>query len=110
MKLLFDQNLSFRLAATVADIFPGSCHARDLGLATADDSIFWDYAKQHGFAIISKDGDFHQLSLVFGAPPKVVWLRVGNVSTAEIEALMRRHAATIHAFDGSDGALLVLDR
>lgn len=47
---------------------------------------------------VSKAADFHQLSLVHGAPPKVVWVRLGNVSTVAIEALLRRHAADIEVF------------
>lgn len=82
LKLLFDQNLSPRLVVLLADVFPGSAHVRDVGLASADDADVWDYAKRNGLAIISKDADFRQLSFLHGFPPKVVWLRVGNRSTA----------------------------
>jgi predicted nuclease of predicted toxin-antitoxin system len=74
VKLLFDQNLAPRLVARLADIFPASEHVRDVGLAAGDDLAVWEYAKAGGFAIVSKDADFRQLSFLYGSPPKVVWL------------------------------------
>lgn len=65
MSLLFDQNLSPRLVSILSDIFPGSVHVREIGLERAEDSAVWAHAAQHGFAIVSKDPDFHQRS-----PPK----------------------------------------
>ena len=44
----------------------------------ADDLAIWNYAKEQGFVIVTKDSDFHELSLVFGNPPKVIWLKCGN--------------------------------
>ena len=108
MKLLFDQNLSPRLVARLVDLFPGSEHARDVGLATADDIAVWEYAKARGFAIVSKDADFRQLSFLYGSPPKVVWLRVGNRTTAEIEAIVRANAVHLEAFDVDPVASMVV--
>jgi predicted nuclease of predicted toxin-antitoxin system len=99
VKLLLDQNLAPRLVARLADLFPGSEHVRDVGLGSADDSTVWEYARAGGFAIVSKDADFRQLSFLYGSPPKVVWLRVGNRSTAEIEAIVRAHAGDFEGFD-----------
>ena len=95
MKLLLDQNLAPKLVARLADLFPGSQHVRDVGLAMADDRAVWDYARAGGLAIVSKDADFRQLSFLYGSPPKVVWLRVGNRSTAEIDA--RDHSLVAEA-------------
>jgi predicted nuclease of predicted toxin-antitoxin system len=78
MKLLFDQNLSPRLPRLLADIYPDSVHVREIGLRDANDSTIWEYAAVHGYTIVSKDSDFQQRSLLFGSPPKFVWLRVGN--------------------------------
>jgi predicted nuclease of predicted toxin-antitoxin system len=75
MKLLFDQNLSPRLPRLLADIYAHSLHVREVGLRDADDAVIWDYAKQHGFTIVSKDSDFQQRSLLYGSPPKFIWLR-----------------------------------
>lgn len=98
MKLLFDQNLSYRLARTLQDMFPGSVHVRDVGLKEADDIVVWNYAREHGLVIVSKDVDFRQRSFVYGAPPKVIGVRLGNCSTAEVERLLRHHAQAIGAF------------
>ena len=89
MKLLFDQNLSGGLIARLDDLYPESRHVKTAGLAEATDLDVWLFAQQQGFTIVSKDSDFQQRSLLFGAPPKVVWLRVGNCSTGRIEALLR---------------------
>jgi len=56
MKLLFDQNLSFKLCQDIADLFPESNHVRLLGLSEVGDRVLWDYAKANGFTIVSQDG------------------------------------------------------
>jgi predicted nuclease of predicted toxin-antitoxin system len=89
VKLLFDENLSPRLAQTLSEEFPGSIHVRTAGLRGAEDQQIWDYARNSGFAIVSKDTDFRERSYVEGAPPKVVWLDVGNAGTKAIEELLR---------------------
>lgn len=106
MKLLFDQNLSFKLCQTIADLFPDSSHARLLGLSEAADRVLWDFAKTNGFAIVSQDVDFAEMAGLFGAPPKVIWLRAGNQTTSAVSELLRRHAETIQAFDNDDAACL----
>ncbi|MFQ5524038.1 MAG: DUF5615 family PIN-like protein [Acidimicrobiia bacterium] len=63
-----------RAAGGVYDVleYPDSSHVTllDLGDATEDET--WRYALDHGFAIVSKDEDFHQRALVSGPPPKVI--------------------------------------
>ncbi|HLL16666.1 MAG TPA: DUF5615 family PIN-like protein [Pyrinomonadaceae bacterium] len=103
MKLLFDQNLSPRLPRLLADLYAGSVHVREVGLRDAADAAIWDYAKSHGFAIVSKDSDFQQRSLLHGSPPKFIWLRVGNCPVKTTEDLLRTHSAAIHTF-GMDNA------
>jgi predicted nuclease of predicted toxin-antitoxin system len=58
----------------------------------------WDYAKDNDLMIVSKDSDMHDLSLVLGSPPKVIWIRLGNCSTAQVENLLRRDFETINLF------------
>jgi hypothetical protein len=70
MKLLFDQNLSPKLAKRLADLFPDSSHAQYEGLDCANDDQVWEHARLNGFAIVSKDADFNNLSVVKGSPPK----------------------------------------
>ena len=59
MKLLLDQNLSPRLVRTIEAAYPGSTHVRLVGLRDADDAVVWEFARDHGFIIVSKDSDFH---------------------------------------------------
>jgi len=99
MKLLFDQNLSPRLPRLLADIYADSIHVREANLRDADDSEIWEYAKSNGYAIVSKDSDFQQRSLLHGAPPKFIWLRVGNCTVKRTEDLLRNYSAAIHTFD-----------
>jgi len=47
-------------------------HVRDIGLAKAQDREIWTHARDAGFAIVSKDNDFQQMSFLYGAPPKVI--------------------------------------
>jgi predicted nuclease of predicted toxin-antitoxin system len=109
VKLLFDENLSPKLTRLLSDLYPSATHVRDVGLARADDDVVWEYAAKHGFTIVSKDADFHQRSFVHGHPPKVVWIRRGNCSTAEIERVLRAHRADVAVFGRDpDGAFLEL--
>lgn len=98
MKLLFDENLSPKLPNRLSDLFPNSLHVRDVGMKATIDPIVWDYAKDNDLMIVWKDADMHDLSLVFGNPPKVIWLRLGNCSTVEIENLLRRELRAIALF------------
>jgi predicted nuclease of predicted toxin-antitoxin system len=75
MRLLFDQNLSFKLCQTVADLFPESSHVGLSGLSEASDLEVWGYAKANAFTIVSQDSDFAEMAAVLGTPPKVIWLR-----------------------------------
>ena len=110
MKLLLDQNLSHRLVATLESSYPGSRHVCEFGLQSAPDDAVWSHAQRHGFVIVTKDADFHQMSLLKGHPPKIVWIRRGNCSTDEIAEILMIHRADLEAFDrDSAAALLTLD-
>jgi predicted nuclease of predicted toxin-antitoxin system len=93
----------------LADLFPDSTHVRELSLQEANDSVVWESAKQHGFMIVSKDSDFHQRSFVFGFPPKVIWVQLGNCTTTEVEQVIRKDFDAIKAFhENTEAAFLVL--
>ena len=98
MKLLFDENLSVRLPGVLADVYPGSKHVHHCGLGSADDSSIWQYAKDHSFTIVSKDSDFQERSVLYGHPPKLIWLRAANCTSAEIESLLRTAFTIIERF------------
>jgi predicted nuclease of predicted toxin-antitoxin system len=89
VKLLFDQNTSPDLVEALEDLFPGSAHVFRLQLHESDDATLWEYAREHGFIVVSKDADFSELSMLRGFPPKLLWLRTGNCRTVEIEELIR---------------------
>ncbi len=109
MRLLFDENLSPQLVRLVADLFPESLHVRDVGLKSADDPVVWQYAKENRLIIVSKDSDLHQRSFVLGHPPKLVWIRLGNCSTSDVERLLRRSFAAIAIFqEDADASFLAL--
>ena len=109
MKLLFDQNLSPKLVNRLADLFPGSMHVQSVGLDRASDDQVWEYARLNGFAIVTKDEDYDGLSVLRGGPPKVVWLQLGNCTTAQVEAVFRTRFADAEAFekDASVGTLVL---
>jgi predicted nuclease of predicted toxin-antitoxin system len=104
VKLLFDQNLSFRLCRLLADVCPDASQVKLVGLEAADDGVIWAYAARHGFAIATLDADFADIAALRGAPPKVIWLRCGNQPTQVVAQLLRDHATQIEAFLKNDEA------
>ncbi len=72
------------------------------------DLAIWEFAKREGFTIVSKDNDFRQRSFLLGAPPKVIWLSVGNLGTSTIAAILEQNASRIAAFLEQDEGLLIL--
>ncbi len=108
-KLLFDQNLSARIVSALRIEFPESRHVGRLKLGDNSDAAVWEYAKENGFCIVSKDADFHQMSFLYGAPPKAIWIRLGNCSTDAIVACIKSNQTVMNAFmDDTESALLVL--
>lgn len=95
MRLLLDENLPPKLPRLLAALFPGSKHVRECGLLGHADEEVWEYARANGFTIISKDSDFQQRSLLYGHPPKFIWLRIGNCTRQEIVQLITAHQGTI---------------
>lgn len=95
MKLRFDQNLSPQLATRLSDVFPGSLHVRELGFEHAPDEEVWRIALARGLAIVTRDADFQERAQISMEAPRIVWIRRGNCSTAEIEGLLRNAAARI---------------
>jgi predicted nuclease of predicted toxin-antitoxin system len=89
VRLLFDQNLSYRLVDRLADIFPQATHVRLLALDRAPDDQIWEHARANEFCIVTQDADFAERSRLYGAPPKVVWLRCGNSTPEQVEILLR---------------------
>ena len=109
MKLLFDENLAPSLVLALADIFPHSEHVARIGLGAAPDREVWEYAREHNYTLVSKDSDFHELSLMYGSPPKVVWIRRGNCTTRQIEFILRNKLENIKSLaDNPESTYLVI--
>jgi predicted nuclease of predicted toxin-antitoxin system len=108
MKLLFDENLSPKLPRLVAANFSDSQHVRELGLKGRTDEEIWAFAKTSGFTIISKDKDFYQRALLYGSPPKFIWLCLGNCIRDDLVFLIQRHEQDILAFETSPESVLIL--
>ena len=111
MRLLLDENLSDKIVARITDLFPDCTHVKSVELTRADDAVIADWAKQHGFSVISKDTDFYQRSVALGSPPKFIWLRVRNCGTEAAVNLLRSQHALIRDFVASETeSVLVLER
>ena len=98
MKLLLDQNLSYRLLARLEPVFPGSTQVHRLGMEQADDEAIWRFATAQGYVIVTKDSDFHEKGLLRGFPPQVIWLKCGNVDSRRVARLLNESEAVIKAF------------
>jgi len=111
MKLLFDANISPSLVLALANQFPGSRHVADLDMGSADDHDIWEAAKNGRFTICTKDTDFLDIATLLGPPPKVVFLRLGNATTAEIEFSIRQHRPALSRFASDEHqAVLIIGR
>ncbi|HWR50902.1 MAG TPA: DUF5615 family PIN-like protein [Bryobacteraceae bacterium] len=109
MTLLFDENLSRKLVSRLADLFPGSSHVTFANLLQCPDAYVWEYAKAHGYAIVTADADFHEMAMTFGPPPKVIWLRGCNYPTLVAEQILRGQAIRIGEFlRNVDQSVLIL--
>ncbi|MDE2229097.1 MAG: DUF5615 family PIN-like protein [Alphaproteobacteria bacterium] len=109
MRLLFDANLSHRLVSTILDDFPQSTHVRHVGLMHGSDDEIWQYAREHGFAIVTLDSDFYDLSVLRGFPPRVIWVRSRDTTTDTLTQVFRRQTRQMHAFFADpDAACLML--
>jgi len=106
MKLLFDQNISFRIIKRIIDLFPDSKQVRELGLENSTDTEIFDFAKRNGFAIVTFDSDFCDLSIIRGFPPQIIWIRTGNTTTINLEILLRKKSDLIKLFLSENYACL----
>ena len=82
----------------------------NIGLDASADSDIYIHAREHGFAILSKDSDFRQLSFVYVAPPKAVWLRVGNCTVAELVSVLSANEQRLLEFEAGPESFLVVER
>lgn len=98
MKLLLDQNISFRVAKKLNDHFSTVEGVRENGLYNKDDRAIWDFCRQNGDTVVTFDEDLYNLTTLYGAPPKIIWLRTGNLANEQIVELLIRHKSSIDFF------------
>ena len=99
MKILVDNNLSYRTAIFLNKTFKGSIHVEKFGLdSDTEDLEIWQFAKENNFTILTKDNDFEAMSRLFGCPPKVIYLTGGNKTTGEIVTILEKNILVIRTF------------
>lgn len=103
-KLLLDQNLSYKIIKHIVHLFPGSTHVRLVNLDTSDDLSLWKYAKENGYHIVTQDTDFNDISTLYGYPPKIIRINIGNTATQTIIELLQDKVETIKEFFNDENA------
>jgi predicted nuclease of predicted toxin-antitoxin system len=99
MTVLIDQNISYRIVPQIAFLFDKLDHVKTNGwLDWKDYDIFMAARKQQYHAIITLYDDFSKLLLEHGTPPKIIWLKTGNCSTAALAEVITSHKEVIHRF------------
>jgi predicted nuclease of predicted toxin-antitoxin system len=98
LKLLFDQNLGRQLVMWLTDLYSASSHVQFHELADKTDTEIWNFARSNNFCIVTQDADFAERSRLYGSPPKVIWLRCGNLRTKQVEVLLRSCSGAIQEF------------
>jgi len=107
VRKFYDHNLSPKLIQRLADLYPNSTHVYLLGLEAAKDRTVWEYAHSQDCIIVTKDADYSEMSLLYGFPPKIIWLRRGNCSTNEIEKLLRSNFEAIETMSDDPSAGII---
>lgn len=109
MRLLFDQNVSFRVVKQLKSNFPDAVGVKEVGLMNADDFQIWEYAQRHDYTVVTFDKDIPAIGAVRGFPPKIIWLRTGNLSNGAVVALFLERTEQFAQFiaNGRKGCLLV---
>lgn len=88
MNLLLDQNISFRVKKKLIKEFPKCKHVSDCGLNNTEDLDIWEYAKRNDLTIVTYDQDYFEISLFSGSPPKIIWIKSGNLTNSEVVKLL----------------------
>jgi len=97
IKLLFDQNLSYKLVSRLENLFPHSMHIASINLDTSSDMDVWKYAKENNYTIVTKDSDFNEICTLYNFPPHIIWLRLGNSRISATEKALVKYKDKICA-------------
>lgn len=98
MKLLFDQNISFRLLRKIEVQYPEAKQVKELSLENSTDMQIWEYARVNHYTIVTFDADFYEIANLKGHPPKIIWLRTGNTTTTNLEKIFIKKRELIGDF------------
>jgi len=98
MRLLFDQNISHRILQYLPDNFANSTSVKEERLINAPDRDVWEFARKHDYTIVTQDSDFNDLNSLLGFPPKVIWIRTGNLKTKRIVEVLVEYFSEIENF------------
>lgn len=111
MKILLDQNLSYRLINLLSDYYTDVAQVGRLGMAQTDDGMIWQYARVHDYILVTYDAYFQERNLVSGNPIKIIWLRVKDIRTDNIRKLLINRVAEVKQLYESDAqsCLEILD-
>ena len=109
MKLLLDQNLPRSLLERLPTSLSDSKHVVDVGLDASSDQAIFAFARDNAYTILSKDSDFRQLSFLYGAPPKVIWIRIGNSTVADLIRCFNANLGVIEQFESAAESFLVIE-
>ena len=108
MKILIDQNISFRIINRIEGAFPNVLHVKSLGLTDTDDYKIFKYARRNNFdAVLTIDEDFYNILLANRTPPKIIWLRLHNASVAiQAKAILDNTLVIYHFLKNPDSDCL----
>ncbi len=98
MRLLFDQNISHKILKLLPEQFAGSTSVKNEGLINYTDRHIWEFSKEHEYIIVTQDSDFNDLNLLYGFPPKIIWIRTGNLRTQSILRILIDYFDEIEKF------------
>lgn len=108
MRFLVDAQLPPALARYFVALGHEADHVIDLGLEAARDEQIWDFATANSAIIVTKDGDFAAMRALRDDGPAVIWVRMGNTTTASLfAALARVWPAVIAALEAGEGVVEV---
>jgi predicted nuclease of predicted toxin-antitoxin system len=98
MKLLFDQNISHKILRLIPEKYFESTTVKNEGLINALDREIWEFAKRNDYIIVTQDSDFNDLNSLYGFPPKIIWIRTGNLKTQAIIDILINYSDEINKF------------
>ena len=101
MRLLFDQNISHRILKILSDEFTDSTSVKKENLIDRSDKAIWEFAKKTNLIIVTQDSDFNDFNLLYGFPPKIIWIRTGNLKTEELANILKIHISEIREFENN---------